>query len=140
MKYHEIPISVRFNEIDAYNVAWHGHYVAWMEIGRNGLASSFGMDAQQLQELGYFGPVVALEVKYFKPAHFRDALTVRTTLRPTESATLVFVNEICGANGVRLATGVTTHVLTDRDGIMQFTLPTEIAGRIDAMKRWLELP
>ena len=30
MRYHETGITVRFNEIDAYRVAWHGHYVAWI--------------------------------------------------------------------------------------------------------------
>ena len=45
MRYHETKITVRFNEIDAYRVAWHGHYVAWMEIGRNALAGRFDLDA-----------------------------------------------------------------------------------------------
>jgi len=73
MKFHETHLQVRFNEIDAYNVAWHGHYVAWMEVGRNDLAGRFGMDARQLAELGYLGPVVSLEVKYLSPARFKGS-------------------------------------------------------------------
>ncbi len=79
MRYHETEITVRFNEVDAYRVAWHGHYVAWMEIGRNALAGMFGLDAEQLEQLGYLGPVVSLEVKYLRPARFKDVITVRTT-------------------------------------------------------------
>ena len=30
VNYHETRIKVRFNEVDAYRIAWHGHYVAWM--------------------------------------------------------------------------------------------------------------
>ena len=137
MRYHETPLQVRFNEVDSYNVAWHGHYVAWMEVGRNDLAGRFGMDAQQLSELGFLGPVVSLEVKYLNPARFKDEIVVRTSLRPSETATLVFLNEIVAADGRRLATGVTTHALTDLNGVMQFKLPAALAERLDTMKEWL---
>ena len=137
MKYHETPIKVRFNEVDSYNVAWHGHYVAWMEVGRNDLAGRFGLDAAQLTELGYLGPVVSLEVKYLSPARFKDELLIRTSLRPSETATLVFLHEIVAEDGRRLASGVTTHALTDRDGVMQFKLPAELSERIENMKNWL---
>lgn len=138
MKFHETNITVRFNEIDAYNVAWHGHYVAWMEVGRNDLAGRFGMDACQLGELGYLGPVVGLEIKYLSPARFNDRIVVRTSLLPSETATLVFLNEIVAEDGRRLASGVTTHALTDLSGVMQFRLPSVITERLDRMKAWLE--
>ena len=131
MRYHETPLQVRFNEVDAYNVAWHGHYVAWMEVGRNDLAGRFGMDAQQLTKLG-------LLVKYLSPARFKDEIVIRTSLRPSETATLVFLNEIVAADGRRLATGVTTHALTDLNGVMQFKLPAALSERLDTMKEWLE--
>lgn len=139
MRYLETPLKVRFNEVDAYNVAWHGHYVAWMEVGRNDLAGRFGLGVAQLTELGFLGPVVNLELKYLTPARFNDELIVRTTLRPTESATLVFLNEIIAReDGRKLATGVTTHVLTDMNGVMQFKLPETISERLETMNRWLE--
>lgn len=137
MKFHETYLQVRFNEVDAYNMVWHGHYVAWMEVGRNDLAGRFGIDAQQLAELGFLGPVVSLEVKYLSPARFKDEIIVRTSLRPTETATLVFLNEIVAADGRKLATGVTTHALTDMDGVMQFKLPAVISERLANMQQWL---
>ena len=139
MKYHETELQVRFNEIDAYNVAWHGHYVAWMEVGRNDLAGRFGMDVRQLGELGYLGPVVSLEIKYLNPARFNDRIIVRTTLRPSETATLVFLNEIVTEDGRRLASGVTTHALTDLAGVMQLRFPPAITERVARMKAWLEI-
>ena len=138
MRYHETKIVVRFNEIDAYRVAWHGHYVAWMEIGRNALASQFDLDAFQLVAAGYLGPVVGLELKFLRPARFNDELTIRTTLRRTETATLKFVTTIVGPDGSEVATGTTTHALTDMDGVLQFQLPTVIDERIKRMLVWLE--
>jgi acyl-CoA thioester hydrolase len=138
MRYHETLLTVRFNEIDAYQVAWHGHYVAWMEVGRNELAGRFGLDAAQLAAAGYLGPVVGLEVKYHSPARFKDEIVVRTGLRPSDTATLVFVNEIVTRDGRRLASGVTTHVLTDAQGVLQFRLPAAVEERVRAMTDWLE--
>jgi acyl-CoA thioester hydrolase len=139
MRYHETKITVRFNEIDAYRVAWHGHYVAWMEIGRNALAGRFGLDAFQLVAEGYLGPVIGLELKFLRPARFNDELTIRTTLQRTETATLKFVTTIVGPEGNRLATGTTTHALTDMDGGLQFQLPAVIAERVNLLLAWLEV-
>jgi acyl-CoA thioester hydrolase len=138
MNYHETTVSVRFNEIDAYRVAWHGHYVAWMEIGRSALAGRFGLDAFQLAELGYLGPVVNLEVKFLRPARYGDQLTIRTRMRRSETATLVFESLIIGQDGTKLASGLTSHALTDLDGVLQFQLPACVAERLDRMRTWLE--
>lgn len=140
MRYHETEITVRFNEVDTYRVAWHGHYVAWMEIGRNALAGMFGLDVEQLEQLGYLGPVVSLELKYLRPARFKDIITVRTRLRQTETATLAFENVIVDSDGVTLAKGLTIHALTDLAGELQFKLPEPLAARIVGMKAWLESP
>ncbi|KAB0666668.1 acyl-CoA thioesterase [Oryzomonas japonica] len=138
MNYHETALTVRFNEVDAYQVAWHGHYVAWMEIGRSELAGRFGLDAFQLGALGYLGPVVALEIKYLRSARYNDVLTVRTTLTPSETATLVFESVILDPDGKKLATGLTRHALTDLNGVLQFQMPPAVAERVERMKAWLE--
>ena len=138
MRYHETAITVRFNEIDAYRVAWHGHYVAWMEIGRTALAGQFCLDADQLQSAGYLGPVVELSVKYLQPARFNDRITIRTRLLPSETATLVFESLIMGPDARKLASGRSTHALTDLNGVLQFRMPPVVAERVERMRAWLE--
>lgn len=137
MKNFETVIQVRFNEVDAYNVAWHGHYVSWLEVGRNNLANQFGIDAFQLIEAGYLAPVVKLDLKYLKPARFNDTLTVRTTFIPSDSALLQFNSDIVDVDGVSLASGSTTHALTDMNGVLQFRLPPYVSERLDKMIEWL---
>ncbi len=139
VRFHETGIKVRFNETDPYGVAWHGHYITWMEVGRNALAGEFGLGPLQLAEAGFMGPVVAIELKFLKPAKFNDELTVRTTLRRTRTATIEFVTDILAADGAKLASGITTHALTDMDGTLQFLMPPVIRKRLDRMFDWLEL-
>jgi acyl-CoA thioester hydrolase len=139
MKYHETPIKVRFNEVDSYHVAWHGHYVAWMEVGRNELAGQFGLNAEQIAAAGFFAPVVALELQFKKPARFDEELRVMTTVRRTQTATLEFSCTIVGADGVPCAEGKTVHVLTDQDGILQYRLPPVLAERLEKLVASMEV-
>jgi acyl-CoA thioester hydrolase len=136
-RYHETPIRVRFNEVDAYRIAWHGHYVAWMEEARNDLASRFGIDAAQIQAAGYQAPVVSLELKYLRPARFGEELRVRTTLVRSRTATLQFCCDIVGADGKTVATGRTVHALTDSAGVLQYALPQPVAARLWALYQHL---
>ena len=138
MKYHQSKIHVRLNEVDIYQVAWHGHYVAWMEVGRCALTEQFGLGALQLAASGFLGPVVSLEIKYLHPARYNDELTVYTRLKRAETATLVFESIIKDAAGKKLASGYTTHALTDMNGTLQFQMPQQIAERVQRMAEWLE--
>jgi acyl-CoA thioester hydrolase len=137
VNYHETRIRVRFNEVDAYQIAWHGHYVAWMEEARNELAGRFGVDAAQIAAAGFQAPVVALELKFLRPARFGEELQVRTTLARKQTATLEFLCDIIGGDGRLSACGRTVHALTDNDGVLQYTLPQPIAQRLAALLGFL---
>jgi acyl-CoA thioester hydrolase len=138
MKYHETMIKVRFNEVDSYHVAWHGHYVAWIEVGRNDLAGRFGLDADDVAAEGFLAPVVLLELKFLRPTRFNDELRIRTSLRRMETATLEFHCTIVGADGKKCATGKTLLSLTDKNGILQYSLPPVIRERVESLLAWQE--
>lgn len=138
MKYHETLLTVRFNEVDAYNTAWHGHYVAWMEVGRNDLAGRFELDAAHIATSGYYAPVVVLELKYKRPVRFNEEIRVLTTLRRTETATLEFISRIVGADGRVAAEGRTVHALTDKEGTLQYSAPPVIRERVERLTASLE--
>jgi acyl-CoA thioester hydrolase len=137
MIWHETPLTVRFNEVDTYKVAWHGHFVAWMEVGRNDLAGRFGLDAEQIGDLGYLAPVVTLDLQFKRPARFNERLVIGTAARRQETATLEFLCRFTGMDGRIIATGRTVHVLTDRQGVLQYALPQDIAERLDRMLGYL---
>ena len=138
MRYHETIVKVRFNEIDAFQVAWHGHYVTWMEVGRNDLAGRFGLDAGQIAAAGYVAPVVLLEVKYLRPARFGEELRVRTSLRRMETATLEFITTIISGDGRKCAMGRAVHSLTDNNGVLQYSLPPLVRERVEQLLAWQE--
>jgi acyl-CoA thioester hydrolase len=140
MKYHETTIQVRFYEVDAYGVVWHGHYVGWFEVGRNDLTERFHIGPLQLKEKNLLAPVVELNCEYKFPATYGESLLIRTTMERTEVAKLIFHYRVLSqGNGKVLATGSTTHVLTDLNGNLLYRVPPEVLERIEAMRKYLEV-
>jgi len=140
MKYHETTIQVRFYEVDAYSVVWHGHYVGWFEVGRNELTEKFDMGPLQLKEKNLLAPVVELNCEYKFPATFGESLLVQTTMERTEVAKLIFHYRVLSQrDGKVLATGSTTHVLTDFNGNLLYRVPPEVLERIEEMRKYLEV-
>ena len=140
MKYHETSLQVRFYEVDAYGVVWHGHYVGWFEVGRNELTERFQIGPLQLKEMNLLAPVVEVTGQFKVSATFGDSLVIQTTMERTEVAKLIFHYRVLHKdNGTILATGSTTHVLTDLKGTLLYRVPPEVLERIEAMRRYLEI-
>ncbi len=140
MKYHETSLQVRFYEVDAYGVVWHGHYVGWFEKGRNDLTQRFQMGPLQLKEMSLLAPVVGLNCQFKLPATFGNSLIIQTTMERTEVAKLIFRYRVLDQeNGKTLATGSTTHVLTDLKGNLLYRVPLGVLERIEAMRVYLEV-
>lgn len=133
-------IQVRFYEVDAYGVVWHGHYVGWFEVGRNDLTERFHIGPLQLKEKNLLAPVVELNCEYKFPATYGESLIIQTTMERTEVAKLIFHYRVLSqGNGKVLATGSTTHVLTDLNGNLLYRVPPEVLERIEAMRKYLEV-
>jgi len=140
MRYHETPIQVRFYEVDAYGVVWHGHYIGWFEVGRNELTERFHIGPVQLKGKDLLAPVVELTCQFKLPATFGDSLVIQTTMERAEVAKLIFRYRILHRENEKvLATGSTTHVLTDLKGNLLYRVPSEVFERIEAMWAYLEV-
>jgi acyl-CoA thioester hydrolase len=133
---HETPLKVRFYEVDPYQMAWHGHYIAWFEVARNELASRFRLDPMQLKEAGLMAPVVDLTCTFKLPARYNDEVIIQTTMQRTETAKLIFHYTVMRDTEV-LAEGGTTHVLTDLIGTMLYKVPPAVHQRLEEMMVYL---
>ncbi|HXX34431.1 MAG TPA: thioesterase family protein [Thermodesulfobacteriota bacterium] len=139
MKYHETSLQVRFYEVDSYGVVWHGHYAGWFEVGRIDLTQRFQMGPLQLKETNFLAPVVELKCQFKLPATFATSLVIQTTMEKTEVAMLIFHYRVLDQESRKvLATGSTTHVLTDLRGNLLYRVPPEVLERVEAMQKYLE--
>jgi len=132
MQWTEKEETVRFNEVDEWGMAWHGHYIAWFEAGRMYLLRQFDLLPSQMVELGYIAPVIRLECDFKHPARCGDSIIIRTTVVKPEIAALIFKFEILlKENRTLLARGETTQVLLTTQNKMVYRIGGELEKRID---------
>lgn len=108
-------ITVRYAETDMMGVVYHGNYLPWFEVGRTNLLKEFGVPYRELEQDGYFLPVLEVQAKYHRPAVYDDTVTVITSLREKPSLRITLDYEI-RRNDDLLVTGKTVHAFIDRSG------------------------
>ena len=125
-------------------VAYHAEYLVWFEVGRTEWLRTKGSGSaprsyRDLEELGYFLPVVEVSARYHSPARYDDELVVVTRLGDATRVRLVFVYEVWRRevwrrdargheNGHPLSTGRTVHAVTDGAGRPRRLPPELLAG------------
>jgi acyl-CoA thioester hydrolase len=77
-------------ETDMMGVVHHANYVAYFEKGRLEYLRRRGLPYKEMVERGYHMPVVELNLRYRKPAHFDDLLSVETRLGALSRVTARF--------------------------------------------------
>ena len=91
---HQVPVRVRFNEVDSLRIVWHGHFLKYFEDGRWALGQRYGIGYMDLLQAGFLVPVVHASCDHFEPARFGDELIVTTRLYEQESAKIFFYYEV----------------------------------------------
>jgi len=141
MKFDETEIRVRFNEVDSWGMVWHGHYIAWFEVGRMALLGKFQLLPQDFTRMGYIAPVVDLKCSFKEPARLEEEILIRTTvLKPTKAA-LTFQFQILRKKDQKLlASGEETQVLLTLDGRMLYIIPQDLKEKLQPLLDYLEEP
>lgn len=132
--WNETEESVRFNEVDQWGIAWHGHYLSWFEIGRMALVKPFKLLPEDMAALGYIAPVVRLNCEYKQSALFGDDIIIRTTATKPEIAALLFHSEVVRKKDrALLAKCDTMQVLMTVDKTMIYRLHGELEERVNRL-------
>lgn len=85
-----IKIRVRFSEVDAMRVVWHGEYVRYFEDGREAFGREFGgLSYTTITDEGYYIPIVKLELDYIMPLKHGDTAIVETRFVNTKGAKIL---------------------------------------------------
>ena len=108
-------LRVRYGETDKMGVVYYGNYPLYFEVGRTALLREFDMTYRDIEDEGIILPVVSLNVKYHRPAHYDDLLTITTTLREMPAVKIVFDYQIHNEAGDLLAEGDTILVFTNQE-------------------------
>lgn len=111
----EIQIRVRYAETDRMGLLHHANYLVYFEQARTELLRVQGATYKDMEDQGFFLVLTRVEVKYLKPAHYDDVLTIRTTVERTTFVRIDHRYEVY-CNGALLAEARTTLACVDREG------------------------
>ena len=105
-------VIVRYAETDQMGIVHHSVYPIWFELARTDLAKQAGFAYSKMEQAGVMTPLVELQCKYKKPAHYEDELIVTATVSKLSNVKIEFYYEVFLADGNKpICTGTTTHAL-----------------------------
>jgi acyl-CoA thioester hydrolase len=129
-----IEFPVRFSEVDSMQIVWHGHYVKYMEEGREDFGRKFGINYMLIKEKGYMAPVVKLTCDYKKTLSYDDTVIVETRYIDSPAAKITYAFKIFrGSDKELVATGESVQVFLDMNRELILTIPPFFA---DWKKKW----
>jgi acyl-CoA thioester hydrolase len=119
-----VEFPVRFSEVDSMQVVWHGHYVKYMEEGREDFGKKFGISYMTIKANGYMAPVVKLVCEYKKPLAYEDKVVVETQYVDSDAAKITYHFKIYRSSDRQLvATGESVQVFLDMNFELILTNP-----------------
>ena len=77
----ETLIRVRYAETDQMNVVYYGNYAQYFEVARAESIRNLGLTYKEMESTGVMMPVVEMQTKFLRPAHYDDLLTIKTVMR-----------------------------------------------------------
>ena len=123
----ETKIRVRYAETDRMGLLHHANYLVYFEQARTELLRTLGTNYRDLEDKGFFLVIVKIEVKYKRPAHYDDVLTIRTTVVRTTPVRLEHKYEVFTPDGLLSCEGSSTLACVDSEGKIQ-QMPEWLSG------------
>ena len=118
------PLDVRFSEVDAMQIVWHGSYALYFEDAREAFGAHYGLSYHTIADAGYYAPLVDLEFHYRRPIVYGDRPLITITYIPTEAAKVIFDYVITDeTDGEVIATGRSVQVFLDSNRNLMWTAP-----------------
>jgi acyl-CoA thioester hydrolase len=134
----EIEIAVRFSEVDAMNVVWHGNYLKYFEDGREALGAAHGLNYLDIAHMGFFVPIVHSEIDHLWPIEYGSRVKVISRLVDTPAAKIIHEYELWDVGKDKLsARGQTIQVFVTLQKDLILTVP-DFFAEWKEKRNWIE--
>jgi acyl-CoA thioester hydrolase len=109
-------IRVRYGETDQMGHAYYANYLYWFEQARGAWCRARGFTYKQMEDEGFFLPVVEAHVAYRGEVKYDDWVVVKIWLSEVKRASMRFDYEVLNETSGKVTTsGYTWHVLMGRE-------------------------
>lgn len=115
---------VRFEEVDALGIVWHGRYPSYFEDGRVLLGEKLGIGYMDFYAQGIISPIKQMHVDYQRPLRFGETFTIEAILHWSDAARLNHEFILRNAAGEITTTGYTVQLMMDQeDNVLMVSPP-----------------
>ena len=119
---------VRFEEVDALGIVWHGRYPSYFEDGRVLLGEKFGIGYMDFYAQGIISPIKQMHVDYQRPLRFGEPFTIEAILHWSDAARLNHEFILRNAAGEITTTGYTVQLMMDQEDNVLMVSPLFYEG------------
>jgi acyl-CoA thioester hydrolase len=124
-------IRVRYAETDQMNVVYHGNYAQYFEVARSEAIRDLGFTYKEMESMGIIMPIVELHVKYLRPAHYDDMLTIHTILKElSDHHRIEFFHEVYDEAGKLLANGRVVLFFMNAEKMTRTNIPGPLKEKL----------
>jgi acyl-CoA thioester hydrolase len=122
---HQTEILVRFNEADPLGIVWHGHYIRYLEDGREAFGNHYRVGYLDFYRHGIIVPVVHVQCDYKRSLKYGEKVMIETKFIPCAAAKMKFDYRLFNAEtGQLVALGSSVQVFLDKTtSALQLTNP-----------------
>jgi len=124
--------TVAFYETDGMGIVHHSNHVRFLELARVAFLAEHDRPYEQYVTDGFHVPVVRVEVAYYRPCRFADAVHITCWLKGARNASLSFGYRL-EVEGQLAGCAISEHAIVDREG-RPVRIPASMAAKIDT---WL---
>ena len=96
------------------NYVYYGRYAEYLEVARTELIRSLGLSYREIEEKGFFMPVVEYTIRYRKPAFYDEYLTIQSTIREMPNSRMPIESKVYNEKGELVAEGTVTLAFVDQ--------------------------
>lgn len=119
-------LRTRYGEVDKMGYVYHVNYVTYCHQARNELLRKLGLDEILLEDKQVILPVISFDIKYKKPAHFDDLISIKTTIKEMPKVRFSFEFEIRNEKNILLSKAKSTVVFVDSKSRLPILIPSFI--------------
>ncbi len=122
--FHRTQVPVRFSEVDALGIVWHGHYIKFFEDGREAFGKQYGLSYLDVYKYKFATPLVSINVDYKKTVKYGDSVIIETTFINSPAAKIIFNYSIFRVSDNELvASGSSIQVFINMEHELLITIP-----------------
>ena len=102
--------KIYYKDIDQMGVVYYARYLEYLEQARTELLNNIGIFVTEIEDAGYYMPVVKATANYKEGARFENEIVVRTMIKEVPKARMTIDYEVYRKSDNKLlVTGQTIH-------------------------------